>query len=261
LVACAKPAANGEELTQQVVTRSEVCATSRTAAQLAELGTCKRSVPKVSIERRGMQRCERHYERSGGDRQRQLRARRAFFEIKSAMPTRACVEIVNPRPRRVAGLLQRAERATGIGWQYLAAINFIETASVAYAGCRPPARRGHAVLAVDVERVGIGKAISTMRMMPSKQPLAIWCAAAGRPTCARHSSATTTLTRMSPVTRTRVMKSDERAFLGFYNWEIYFSTSDAICGSRRRVPRAEPHHGRRLQGKSAVVGAGLKASS
>ena len=229
-----KPAATPGEVVQQILTAERgLRDTSRTTAQLADLGHLQEvAYRKLSIE-------------PAWDAAVQLAlpsdliatvtanmsARRAFFEIKSGYAdTVPAWEIVNPAP--AADLLsyyKEAERATGIGWQYLAAINFIETGfgrirGLSTAGAQGPMQ----FLPSTWNESGIGKG-DINDPHDAIQAAARYLVRRGGPADMRkalfgynnHDAYVNGVTAYADL-----MKNDERAFIGYYNWEIYFSTSD-----------------------------------
>ena len=229
-----RPAANATELAQQIVTAERgLHDTTRTAAQLAELGHLQEvAYRKLSIES------------AWDDRVRaalpadlvpvvdaNMRARRAFFEIKSGYAdTVPAWEIVNPAPAdQLLSFYREAERATGIGWHYLAAINFIETGfgrirGLSTAGAQGPMQ----FLPTTWNEAGIGRG-DINDPHDSIQAAARYLVRRGGPHDMRralfgynnHDAYVTGV-----IAYAELMKNDERAFVGFYNWEIYFSTGD-----------------------------------
>ena len=228
------PAANPNELAQQIDTAERgLRDPSRTAAQLAELGHLQEvAYRKLSIE-------------PAWDAavlaalpadldaivEANMRARRAFFEIKSGYAdTVPAWEVVDPAPaERLLAFYKEAERATGIGWQYLAAINFIETGfgrirGLSTAGAQGPMQ----FLPSTWNETGIGRG-DINDPHDAIQAAARYLVRRGGPADMRkalfgynnHNAYVDGVTAYAAL-----MKSDERAFIGFYNWEIYFSTAD-----------------------------------
>ena len=228
------PAANPAELARQIVTAERgLHDTTRNPAQLAELGHLQEvAYRKLSVEP------------SWDDAVRtelpadlvpvvdaNLRARRAFFDIKSGYAdTVPAWEIVNPAPAdQLLSFYREAERATGIGWHYLAAINFIETGfgrirGLSTAGAQGPMQ----FLPTTWNEAGIGRG-DINDPHDSIQAAARYLVRRGGPQDMRralfgynnHDAYVAGVTAYA-----ELMKTDERAFVGFYNWEIYFSTSD-----------------------------------
>jgi hypothetical protein len=228
------PATNATELAQQIVTAERgLHDPTRPAAQLAELGHLQQvAYRKLSIE-------------PGWDDEvraalpsdlvalvdANMRARRAFFEIKSGYVNEVPAwEIVNPAPAdQLLAFYREAERATGIGWQYLAAINFIETGfgrihGLSTAGAQGPMQ----FLPSTWNESGIGRG-NIEDPHDAIQAAARYLVRRGGPGDMRkalfgynnHDAYVNGV-----IAYANLMKSDERAFIGFYNWEIYFSTAD-----------------------------------
>jgi hypothetical protein len=228
------PAANATELAQQIVTAERgLHDTTRNAAQLAELGHLQQvAYRKLSIEP------------TWDDAVRaalpadlvpivdaNMRARRAFFEIKSGYgDTVPAWEIVNPAPAdQLMAFYREAERATGIGWHYLAAINFIETGfgrirGLSTAGAQGPMQ----FLPSTWNESGIGRG-DINDPHDAIQAAARYLVRRGGPADMRkalfgynnHDAYVNGV-----IAYADLMKRDERAYIGFYNWEIYFSTGD-----------------------------------
>jgi membrane-bound lytic murein transglycosylase B len=228
------PAAGPAELAQQIVAAERgLHDTSRTAAQLAELGHLQEvAYRKLSIQ---PQWDGAVLAALPGDLvatvNANMRARRAFFEIKSGYAdTVPAWEIVTPAPAEsLLAFYKEAERATGIGWQYLAAINFIETGfgrirGLSTAGAQGPMQ----FIASTWNESGIGKG-DINDPHDAIQAAARYLVRRGGPADMRkalfgynnHNAYVDGVTAYADM-----MKSDERAFIGFYNWEIYFSTAD-----------------------------------
>lgn len=227
------PATNATELAQQIVNAERgLHDTTRTPAQLAELGHLQEvAYRKLSIE-------------PSWDTpvraalpadlvavvDANMRARRAFFDIKSGYAdTVPAWEIVAPAPAdQLLSFYREAERATGIGWHYLAAINFIETGfgrirGLSTAGAQGPMQ----FLPTTWNESGIGKG-DINDPHDAIQAAARYLVRRGGPQDMRralfgynnHDAYVTGVTAYA-----ELMKADERAFIGFYNWEIYFSTA------------------------------------
>ena len=229
-----KPAANATEVAQQIVTAERgLRDTSRTAAQLADLGHLQEvAYRKLSIEPAWDAAVKAALPSDlVAIVDANMRARRAFFEIKSGYgDTVPAWEIVNPAPAdALLAYFKEAERATGIGWQYLAAINFIETGfgrirGLSTAGAQGPMQ----FLPSTWNESGIGKG-DINDPHDAIQAAARYLVRRGGPADMRkalfgynnHDAYVNGVTAYADL-----MKSDERAFVGYYNWEIYFSTSD-----------------------------------
>jgi hypothetical protein len=228
------PAASPGELAQQIVVAERgLHDASRNGAQLAELGHLQEvAYRKLSIQ-------------PAWDAavlaalpsdlvatvNANMRARRAFFEIKSGYAdTVPAWEIVNPAPAEsLLAFYKEAERATGIGWQYLAAINFIETGFGRIRGLSTAGAQGPMQFIPSTwNEAGIGKG-DINDPHDAIQAAARYLVRRGGPADMRkalfgynnHNAYVDGVTAYADM-----MKSDERAFIGFYNWEIYFSTAD-----------------------------------
>jgi membrane-bound lytic murein transglycosylase B len=228
------PAVEPRELAQQIVTAERgLRDVSRNAAQLAELGHLQEvAYRKLSIEPTWDAAVLAALPNDlVATVNANLRARRAFFEIKSGYSdTVPAWEIVNPAPaENLLAFYKEAERATGIGWQYLAAINFIETGfgrirGLSTAGAQGPMQ----FLPTTWNESGIGKG-DINDPHDAIQAAARYLVRRGGPADMRkalfgynnHNAYVDGVTAYA-----NLMKSDERAFVGFYNWEIYFSTAD-----------------------------------
>jgi hypothetical protein len=160
-----------------------------------------------------------------------MRARRAFFEITSGYADMVPAwEIVNPAPAdALLGYFKEAERATGIGWQYLAAINFIETGfgrihGLSTAGAQGPMQ----FLPSTWNESGIGKG-DINDPHDAIQAAARYLVRRGGPADMRKALFgynNTDAYVNGVMAYADLMRADERSYLGYYNWEIYFSTSD-----------------------------------
>ena len=227
------PAANATEVAQQIITAERgLHDTTRTAAQLAELG----HLQEVAYRKLSIEPAWDSTVRAALPTDlvpvvdANMRARRAFFDIKSGYAdTVPAWEIVNPAPAdQLLSFYREAERATGIGWHYLAAINFIETGfgrirGLSTAGAQGPMQ----FLPTTWNESGIGRG-DINDPHDSIQAAARYLVRRGGPQDMRralfgynnHDAYVTGVTAYA-----ELMKNDERAFVGFYNWEIYFSTS------------------------------------
>ena len=229
-----RPAADPRELAQQIVAAERgLRDTTRNAAQLAELGHQQEvAYRKLSIEPTWDAAVVAALPSDlVATVDANLRARRAFFEIKSGYSdTVPAWEIVNPAPAdSLLAFYKEAERTTGIGWQYLAAINFIETGfgrirGLSTAGAQGPMQ----FLPSTWNESGIGKG-DINDPHDAIQAAARYLVRRGGPADMRkalfgynnHNAYVDGVTAYA-----NLMKSDERTFVGFYNWEIYFSTAD-----------------------------------
>jgi len=229
-----RPAADPRELAQQIVAAERgLRDTTRNAAQLAELGHLQEvAYRKLSIEPTWDAAVVAALPSDlVATVDANLRARRAFFEIKSGYSDNVPAwEIVNPAPAdNLLAFYKEAERTTGIGWQYLAAINFIETGfgrirGLSTAGAQGPMQ----FLPSTWNESGIGKG-DINDPHDAIQAAARYLVRRGGPADMRkalfgynnHNAYVDGVTAYA-----NLMKSDERTFVGFYNWEIYFSTSD-----------------------------------
>ena len=228
-----KPAANAAELAQQIIAAERGLRDAAATSQHAELGHLQEvAYRKLSIE-------------PAWDAavlaalpadlvalvNANLRARRAFFEIKSGYTDMVPAwEIVNPIPAQtLLAFYKEAERATGIGRHYLAAINFVETGfgrirGLSTAGAQGPMQ----FLPSTWNESGIGKG-DINDPHDAIQAAARYLVRRGGPADMRkalfgynnHNAYVDGVTAYA-----ELMKADERTYLGYYNWEIYFSTSD-----------------------------------
>ncbi|MEO8697678.1 MAG: lytic transglycosylase domain-containing protein [Acidimicrobiales bacterium] len=264
------PAASPAELAQQIVVAERgLHDASRNAAQLAELGHLQEvAYRKLSIQPTwdGAVLAALPSDLVATVNAN-MRARRAFFEIKSGYAdTVPAWEIVTPAPAEtLLAFYKEAERATGIGWQYLAAINFIETGfgrirGLSTAGAQGPMQ----FIASTWNESGIGKG-DINDPHDAIQAAARYLVRRGGPADMRkalfgynnHNAYVDGVTAYADM-----MKADERAFIGFYNWEIYFSTADGDLWFPAGVYR-EPNQIKVVdyKAKSPWSITGLKASS
>ena len=228
------PAVDPRELAQQIVAAERgLRDTSRNAAQLAELGHLQEvAYRKLSIEPTWDAEVLAALPSDlVATVNANLRARRAFFEIKSGYnDTVPAWEIVSPAPAdNLLAFYKEAERATGIGWQYLAAINFIETGFGRIRGLSTAGAQGPMQFIPSTwNESGIGKG-DINDPHDAIQAAARYLVRRGGPADMRkalfgynnHNAYVDGVTAYA-----NLMKSDERTFVGFYNWEIYFSTAD-----------------------------------
>ena len=159
-----------------------------------------------------------------------VKAQRAYGNIPSGFaPTRVPAwEIVAPEPlEKLLASYREAERATGIGWHYLAAINMVETGfgrirGLSSAGAQGPMQ----FLPSTWNEPGIGRG-DINDPHDSIQAAARYLVRRGGPADMRkalfgynnHNSYVEGVSLTAEVIRT-----DEHALAGFYNWEIYFSS-------------------------------------
>lgn len=157
-----------------------------------------------------------------------LAARRAFFKIGSGFAdSMPAWEIIPPAPAEsLVGWYREAEAATGIPWTILASINFVETGfgrirGLSTAGARGPmqflpttwAEPGIGRGSIDDPRDAIGAAARYLvrRGGPSDMRKALFGY--------NNSNA-----YVDGVLAYAKLMEDERAFLGYYHWEIYFGS-------------------------------------
>lgn len=159
-----------------------------------------------------------------------VKAQRAYTGIPSGfVPTKLPAwEIVAPEPLdRLVSYYKEAEQATGIGWHYLAAINMVETGfgrirGLSSAGAQGPMQ----FLPSTWNEAGIGRGdINNPR--DSIQAAARYLVRRGGPGDMRkalfgynnHNSYVDGVMQTA-----EVIRNDERALVGYYHWEIYFSS-------------------------------------
>ena len=159
-----------------------------------------------------------------------LAAQRAFTGIPSGfVPTKLPAwEIVAPEPLdKLVAYYMEAQQATGIAWHYLAAINMVETGfgrirGLSSAGTQGPMQ----FLPSTWNEAGIGRG-NINDPHDAIQAAARYLVRRGGPADMRkalfgynnHDSYVEGVTQTA-----QVIRSDERALVGFYNWEIYFSS-------------------------------------
>ncbi len=159
--------------------------------------------------------------------QAHLRARREFIEMRTTIGDSVpSWEIIEPKPvDTLLGFYKEAETATGIGWQYLAAINLVETGlgrinGLSTAGAIGPMQ----FLQSTWNERGIGQGdirdphdsiLAAARYLvrrggPADMPKALQ----GYNNHANYVRAVTDYAQM--------FKADERSFHVVYHWEIYY---------------------------------------
>ena len=158
-------------------------------------------------------------------------ARRALIDLKSGYDAADFIpawEIIEPEPAAaLVSYYQEAEEATGIDWEYLAAINLVETGmgrirGLSSAGAQGPMQ----FLPTTWTEAGIGEgdindphdAIQgaarylVRRGGPSDMPGAIW----------GYNNSDDYVTAISAYAE--LIRQDPTAYEAIYNWEIYFFT-------------------------------------
>jgi hypothetical protein len=179
--------------------------------------------------------------------QAHLRARREFLEMRTSIGDSVPNwEIIEPKP--VDALLsyyKEAEAATGIGWQYLAAINLVETglgriSGLSTAGAIGPMQ----FLQSTWNERGIGQGdirdphdsiLAAARYLVRRGgPADMAKALQGYNNHVNYVRAVTDYAQM--------FKADERSFHVAYNWEIYYlsSVGDLWLPVGYRQPAAQP---------------------
>lgn len=161
----------------------------------------------------------------------QLGARREFRDMPTGLPTADYVPawaIIEPAP--AADLLawyQEAQNATGIGWEYLAAINLVETgmgriSGLSTAGAQGPMQFLPTTWAevstgdINDPRDAINAAAIYLdrRGGPEDMNAALW----GYNNSDHYVRAVTLYAE--------IMRQDPATFYGFYHWEIFFFTTE-----------------------------------
>ena len=157
-------------------------------------------------------------------------SRREFRAMHSELAdTLPAWRILAPAPAEdLLRYYRRGERAFGIGWEYLAAINLVETGMGRIRGRRSRARRGRCS---SCRRRGPGGAAATSRTRPTRswpQP-ATWRTTVAR---GRHGldDALFRYNNSDHYVRgvtllAKVMERRPRAFYGYYHWDIYYLTA------------------------------------
>ena len=164
--------------------------------------------------------------------------------------------IVPPAPAdELLGYYREAEAATGVGWNYLAAINLIETR------LRQHRRRQHrrragpdAVPAVDVRRYGDGGDIHSPRdsIMAAGRYLAA-NGFADDPDHAifRYNHADEYVRAVNDYAA--MLAADPAAFAGYYRWDVYYHTTAGDVLLPIGYAAVDPDPGRRLPGHPPAV--------
>jgi hypothetical protein len=138
--------------------------------------------------------------------------------------------VTPPPPEELLGYYREAEMASGIPWQYLAAINLVETRMGRIVGDSSAGAQGPMqFIPSSWEAFGAGGDVHD----PRDAILAAgrYLAAAGGPSDMRaaifaynHSDA-----YVDAVTRyASMMQADERAYLGYYHWPVNYRTVDGL---------------------------------
>jgi hypothetical protein len=179
--------------------------------------------------------------------QAHLRARREFLEMRTSIGDSVPNwEIIEPKPvDMLLGYYKEAEAATGIGWQYLAAINLVETglgriSGLSTAGAIGPMQ----FLQSTWNEKGIGQGdirdphdsiLAAARYLVRRGgPTDMAKALQGYNNHVNYVRAVTEYAQM--------FKADERSFHVVYNWEIYYlsSVGDLWLPVGYRQPTALP---------------------
>lgn len=160
-----------------------------------------------------------------------ISARRALIELSSGYDAADFIpawEIIDPEPAdALLGYYQEAEAATGIEWEYLAAINLIETGmgrirGLSSAGAQGPmqflpttwAEAGIGEGDIDDPRDAINAAARYLvrRGGPSDMAGAIW----------GYNNSDDYVTAVQSYAE--LLRQDPAAYAAIYNWQIYFHT-------------------------------------
>ncbi len=174
-------------------------------------------------------------------------ARRAFRSMHHDLSrTLPAWRIVAPPPvEALVGHYRAAEREFGVGWEYLAAINLVETAmgrirGTSVAGALGPmlvlpstwARWGEGDINSprDAIRAAARYLAANGFTRPGGIPGALW-------RYNNHSAYVRGVTRIASV-----MERDPRAFLGYYHWHVYYLTArgDVLLPEGYDEPRPVP---------------------
>lgn len=157
-------------------------------------------------------------------------ARRDLTALSSrgGKPTVPAWRIVAPRPsEELLGFYREAEAATGVGWNYLAAINFVETAFGRVAGVSTAGAQGPMqFLPSTFVNYGRGGDILSPRdsIMAAGRFLAAHGFAGNRDQALyRYNNSNRYVRAVSAYAA--VIASNPGAFGGYYRWDVYYNTT------------------------------------
>jgi hypothetical protein len=158
-------------------------------------------------------------------------SRREFRSMHTGLsPTLPAWRIVRPAPARdLLSYYKAAERRFGVGWEYLAAINLVETGmgrirGTSVAGAQGPMQfipttwarwgRGDINSPRDAIMAAARYLAANGFTRPGGIPGALW-------RYNNHSAYVRGVTLLA-----RRMERDPRAFLGYYHWQVYYLTTE-----------------------------------
>ena len=175
---------------------------------------------------------------------RNVDARRQLDAMTPPRDTLPAWRIQPPAPaEELLGYYHEADSASGVGWNYLAAINLIETRfgsidGVSTAGAQGPMQ----FMPVHVRRLRARAAISIRPATASWRPAAISPRTASPAIVIMRSTSTTMQTQYVRAVNqyAAVLAADPAAFAGYYRWDIYYKTTTGTCCSRSAIRRTSP---------------------
>jgi hypothetical protein len=152
-----------------------------------------------------------------------------LVEPPATLPTAWTIE-QPPPPEELLGYYREAERASGIPWPYIAAINFVETRVGRIVGDSTAGAKGPMQF-IDSTWDAYGEGGDVRDPRDAILAAGRYLAAAGGPADMRaalfaynHSDA-----YVDAVTRyAQQMIEDERAYLGYYQWQVTYRTVDGL---------------------------------
>jgi hypothetical protein len=152
-----------------------------------------------------------------------------LVEPPATLPTAWTIE-PPPPPEELLGYYREAERASGIPWPYLAAINFVVTRVGRIVGDSTAGAKGPMQF-IDSTWDAYGEGGDVRDPRDAILAAGRYLAAAGGPADMRaalyaynHSDA-----YVDAVTRyAQQMLDDERAYLGYYHWQVTYRTVDGL---------------------------------
>ena len=147
-----------------------------------------------------------------------------------------------PPPARLLAYYRAAEARFGVGWAYLAAINFIETSmgrvrGTSVAGAQGPMQflRGRSTVAA----TSTGPVTRSWPRLASSEPTASTVRAAEPGRC-RYNNTASYVRGVTLVAK--LLQDRPRAFLGYYHWKVYYLTRFGSIllpegfDAKRRIP-------------------------
>lgn len=179
---------------------------------------------------------------------RNVDARRQLTAMSPVRDTLPAWRIVSPAPaEELLSLYREAEAATGVGWNYLAAINLIETRFGSIAGVSTAGAQGPMQFMPETWAMyGKGGDVNSPRdaiMGAARYLSASGFAGDPRGAIYAYNHANEYVNAVSDYAA--ILAADPGAFNGYYNWEVYYYTTagDVLLplgyAQSQRIPVAE----------------------